>query len=378
MPRTDIPMSAADELAKAVLAFKQSEKGAYETLVSLIEGLQAPAGTVFDEAASAAESALSAETQDEVEVAAALEALRRAVSDARPLPEHLLPDEAPIPPREWLLDGWLPAGRVALFTGKQGWGKSNLAFMLATAMAAGEPKWLIPFDDQLANEGEGLAPCLQADGDVVWATWEDEPAELRRRYEWNRQMREEYSFTLQVTSPKRLVVVDLAGFGPLWAPGEGSHVSARASLTATGTRLRSICKRVKARLLVIDPLAAAYASDENNRGLVRSYMSDWDRWSRATGCATLMIAHPPKGRSGEDNATYSGSTDWEAAARTAWHLGEEKEKVDGKETHEPEKCLSLNVTKANYAARPPRIWLRKEKGLYLQRLSPTWWKGDRT
>ena len=94
-----------------------------------------------------------------------------------------------------------------------------------------------------------------------------------------------------------------------------------------------------------------------------------------------MIAHPPKGRSGEDNATYSGSTDWEAAARTAWHLGEEKEKekVTGEDdAREPEKCLSLNVTKANYAARPPRIWLRKEKGLYLQRLSPTWWKGDRT
>ena len=91
-----------------------------------------------------------------------------------------------------------------------------------------------------------------------------------------------------------------------------------------------------------------------------------------------MIAHPPKGRSGEDSATYSGSTDWEAAARTAWYLGEAEEKVDGKENHEPEKCLFLSVTKANYAARPPRIWLRKEKGLYLQRLSPTWWKGDRT
>ena len=38
MPRTDIPMSAADELAKAVLAFKQSEKGAHDTLVSLIAG----------------------------------------------------------------------------------------------------------------------------------------------------------------------------------------------------------------------------------------------------------------------------------------------------------------------------------------------------
>ena len=148
MPRQDVPFSNADKLAQAVLAFKQSKKGAYETLVSLIERLQtpAPAGTIVDEAASAAESALSDDETQQDGVAAALAALQRAVSDARPLPEHILPDEATIPQREWLLDGWLPSGRVALFTGKQGWGKSNLAFMLATAMAAGEPEWLIPSD----------------------------------------------------------------------------------------------------------------------------------------------------------------------------------------------------------------------------------------
>lgn len=249
--------------------------------------------------------------------------------------------------------------------------------MLATAMAAGEAEWILPTVSQLAEQN--LAPALQEAAPVVWATWEDEPDELRRRYAWNRTLRKEGSRTLQVT--EHLHVVDLAGFGPLWAPlGEGStHVATKAGLTAAGGRLRRICQTAGARLLVVDPLAAAYASDENNRGLVRSFMSDWDGWSRATGCATLMIAHPPKGSSKEDAATYSGSTDWEAASRTAWYLGEDTQNLDKKAKAAgatPETALYLGVTKANYAALPPRIWLRKKKGLYLQALRPGWAKDD--
>ena len=34
-------------------------------------------------------------------------------------------------PRQWLVDGWLPAGRVALLSGQGGAGKSRLALQLA-------------------------------------------------------------------------------------------------------------------------------------------------------------------------------------------------------------------------------------------------------
>ena len=240
MPRTDLPMTDADKLAKAVLAFKQSEKGAYEALLDLIDGLQAPAGTVFDEAASATESALSSKTQEGM--AAALKALHRAVTEARPLEVVSLPDGGPSPRVSgcWTAGCRPTASRCS--RGSRGGGSPIWPSCWPAAMAAGEPEWLIPYDSQLATE-KTLAPQLQEGGTVFWATWEDEPAELRRRYEWNRQLRNEQNRTLQVPVHQQLHVVDLAGYGPLWAPGEEAHVSARAGLTATGTRLRSLCER---------------------------------------------------------------------------------------------------------------------------------------
>ena len=40
-------------------------------------------------------------------------------------------------PRRWLVQNWLPAGRVALFTGPGGVGKSRLVLQLAAAIASG-------------------------------------------------------------------------------------------------------------------------------------------------------------------------------------------------------------------------------------------------
>ena len=62
-----------------------------------------------------------------------------------------------------------------------------------------------------------------------------------------------------------------------------AHVQTVAELTAAGRRLRRLCERVGARLLVVDPLAAAYGSDENTRGLVRQYMASWDAWDVTGG-----------------------------------------------------------------------------------------------
>ena len=134
---------------------------------------------------------------------------------------------------------------------------------------------------------------------------------------------------------------DMAGHGPLWAPTQdGSrHTSTMGELTGTGHALRRDCARLHATLLVVDPLAAAYACNENDRGLVRAFMSDWDGWTRRIGCTVLLVAHPSKA-----SPEYSGSTDWHAAARAVWTLGKE-EAASGPET-------KLACLKTNYS-RPP-------------------------
>ena len=111
----------------------------------------------------------------------------------------------------------------------------------------------------------------------------------------------------------------------------------------------------------MDPLAAAYACNENDRGLVRAFMASWDAWARDTGCTVLLIAHPPK-----TDAAYSGSTDWHAAARAVWTLslcdtgtGDATGKGKGKEKREPARAPRLQCLKSSYGLPPEPQWLER-------------------
>ena len=255
------------------------------------------------------------------------------------------------PAREWLLSGWLAVGRVHLLTGAAGRGKSRLALQLAAALASDAPAWPVPWQAAGArgplptDRHPATLPRTGAAVPVVIASWEDEADEVHRRL---------LAQPVHVEGlADRLHYVDCAEWGPLWAPEQGSrHVQTVAELTAAGRRLRRLCERVRARLLVVDPLAAAYGSDENVRGLVRQYMASWDAWGRAHGCAVLMIAHPPKQTAGASGDTWwSGSTDWPAAARSAWAL-EHKAATDDKP-----KNTALRCHKASYGPAPDPVFL---------------------
>ena len=225
--------------------------------------------------------------------------------------------EQPTPePRLWLVDGWLPAGRVAMMTGPGGVGKSRLVLQLAAGIASGGDEdgytWINGPRDILT-----LGTAVEQEGSpVVYASWEDEPEEVWRR------LAEISGAPVPWVTPEKtrqFHVADMAGHGPIWAPSGGRHISTLATITEAGEELRRRCEDVDARLLVLDPLAAAYAGDENARGLVRAYVSDWDAWGRANNCAVLLVAHPPK-----SGSAYAGSTDWQGAVRAMWSLDKEQ------------------------------------------------------
>ena len=95
---------------------------------------------------------------------------------ARPL-EVLKPgNELEPPARDWILDAWLPAGRIAIFTGEGGSGKSFLALQLATAIASGSESWIAT-----RTETEAAPSVLAEAAPVVYAGWEDEYTEIERR-----------------------------------------------------------------------------------------------------------------------------------------------------------------------------------------------------
>ena len=168
-------------------------------------------------------------------------------------------------------------------------------------------------------------------------------------------------------------------FWPFPSPKGGGPIEARVTWPWVAPS-----ESANARLLVIDPLAAAYAGDENARGLVRAYMSDWDGWGREAGCAVMMIAHPPK-FAHETGVTYSGSTDWEAAARTAWFIGQADESEGWSQKTKaakvaagvkPGRALYLEVTKSNYGPAPRRVWLDKDSDGLPHEVRPPTWSGD--
>ena len=274
-----------------------------------------------------------------------LETLTRAIETANPLRVatwgHTMPQ-----PRQWLVDESLPAGRVALLTGEGGAGKSRLALQLAAGVASGgdHREWIASPHGIMR-----LGNAVPTNGaSVVFASWEDEPEEFYRR------LHQLSGQAAPWVTPERLQglrIVNLVGEGPIWAPEPGRHISTMAAITATGERLRRLCEQEDARLLVVDPLAAAYASDENARGLVRAFVSHWDAWGQANNCTVLMLAHPPKSA----GVNYAGSTDWQGAARTL--------RADyGKSLDAGPTIWKLEFVKGNYGPRPEPLQLRWDTG----------------
>ena len=139
-----------------------------------------------------------------------------------------------------------------------------------------------------------------------------------------------------------------------------------ATITEAGQELRRDCEELGARLLVLDPLAAAYAGDENARGLVRAFVSDWDAWGRANDCAVQLVAHPPK-----SGSFYAGSTDWQGAVRSMWDLSRNQRGKKPPSRGEDNRPFEwrLSCEKSNYGLKPEPLhlnWDTSSEGLRWQ------------
>ena len=286
------------------------------------------------------------------------------------------PDQ-PVPAREWLVPRWLPRGRVGLFYGKGEAGKSRLALQLCAAVASGAQDWVpphtVPSGQRVVTSPDSvpLAGAGTREPEVaVLVSWEDEVVEQWRKLQGGVLSALRLAAPPTVVLEGRLHVVYLGGRGPAWAPGGGSgHTSTVGALTATGRWIRRYCEKVGARLLVLDPVAAAFMCNENDRGLVRDYMADWDAWGMTHDCAVVNIAHPPKNTEGDPAYGHSGSTDWHSVSRFVWKLDQEETgngapiQKNGKDTGQKEKdpAPRLTCVKSSYSTmgKPDPVWLQQ-------------------
>ena len=250
---------------------------------------------------------------------------------------------APPPPRRWLVQDYFLWGKVAMLTGEGGAGKTQLALQLAYSIAAGRSD-----GEQSHAWFAGGPEIAEGYGPVVYATWEEEAAELQRRMLRGPAYHHAGARELHEHLGGRFYALDLAARGPLWQPA-GKDGAATGALTPLGVELQAMCEEVGACLLVIDALDSAYACNENDRPVVRAFLNCWNEWGSRSGCAPLIVAHPPK-----TEANYSGSTAWRNGPRAMLNFKKE-----------PEGRATLEITKSNNSAPGAKITLTDW----------SWWRG---
>ena len=263
----------------------------------------------------------------------------------RPHPKVIHWDDIEVTDREWLIPNWLPANTATMFTGDGGVGKSWLTLQVVCQIACGFKNAFLDPEFPLPSEADDSIEPKH----IVFATYEDEPAEIKRRLQ---ALASGMNWILESldTIKQHLHIVDMRGIGSVWGPGMGKHIANTGDLLFAGEAIRTICEERNAKLLVMDPLSGAFGGNENDRTAVYDFVSSFRGWGDAAKCAMLVIGHLPKGAEGRASG-FSGSTAWEASARSMWML---KKDGEGEGAH-----YVLSHTKSNYAQRENDIYLRR-------------------
>ena len=263
--------------------------------------------------------------------------------------------DAPEEP-EWFVPGWIPRNRLAFLYAHGGVGKSQLGTQLALAAATGGAEWLPGSAPGTPMGTQGIAYGREP-VKVLFGSWEDDERSMRR-------MLKRAAATLGVEQEK----LEMAGIdfiyagdlGALWAPDgkRSTHIGTLAGLTEGGVELTG--RFGDYGLVILDPLAAVYASEENVRGLVRAFISAFDGLAQRHGCTLLILGHS----SAERKA--SGSTDWVNGVRCVLlleHVYEkEQSEHDKRRYNEVFQGVRLSVHKLNEGVKPPAAWVVRDEG----------------
>ena len=176
-------------------------------------------------------------------------------------------------------------------------------------------------------------------GKVIWATWEDEADEIKRRL----YAAADGGLIADQPDWSELHVVNMRPHGAIW----------NGDWTAAG---RDFIRMIRGYdLAVVDPVASAYEGNENDRAAVRSFTSKLDAAAEHGGCTVLLIGHPPK--AGDEG--YSGSTDWQASVRSMLVIDLEKVSIKGEKEGV---AMRLKHTKSNYSLSMPNLYLKRVPG----------------
>ncbi len=225
--------------------------------------------------------------------------------------------ELPVNPPEvpFVIPGWMPANVVTLLAAHGGTGKSFISLLIGLSLATGRH----PFTGENISSARVVVYSCE-DGKLVMqlrlrrlmAMLHIDEAELQGQLD-----------ILDATEADNVLFVQQGRDGPKTTP--------------RFDWLRKHCEAFKAEVLIFDNASDAYAADENNRALVRQFLSTL----RRIAPTVLLLSHVDAASSmadPRDAKGYSGSTAWNNSARSRWFMAREKNDD-----------ILLRVPKVNYA-----------------------------
>ncbi len=226
-------------------------------------------------------------------------------------------------PIRWAWPSWLVSGKLHVFDGNPGVGKSTIVAALAASVTAGEP-W-----------PDGSLVPLEARGAVVYLTTEDDAATtIRPRME---------AAGADLTRVRVIATVPSADGNPY---GRVPTIPDDVGL------LLAECERIGARLLVVDPVMAYLGEVNSHRDSdVRGALASLAAAAEEAGVAVVLIRHLNKGTGATALYRGGGSIGFAGLARVVWVAGTDPTQPDAR---------ALAIVKNNYAPFPPSLGYEME------------------
>lgn len=234
------------------------------------------------------------------------------------------------PPREWLVEGLIPAGCVTLISGDGGLGKGTLMLQLGLAAATG---------------GDWLGRGVKAGPSIVIQA-EDEDDEIGRRL---RSIAGAQGIDLAHADALETISQDHLGEEIALFRQVDGHLAPTGLLQWIEERI----ERTRPVLFVLDPLADFFDGDHNSRGEATQFVRKLARLAARTGTAIVLIDHPSYAGMQSGRGT-AGTTGWNFKVRSRLYLSVNK---DGD--------LILAHMKSNYGAKANQTRLLFDRGLFV-------------
>jgi hypothetical protein len=244
-------------------------------------------------------------------------------------------------PRDWVIEGLVPARRLTSFLADGGLGKTTIAVQVGVHVAAGRALYGLKVNG----------------GPVLGIFCEDEPEELQRRVTAACAAER-----LDLADIDRLVIISRDGEDNLLCTFE----SDRMVLTPFYRQLDATVAQYQPRLLILDTLADFYAGKYLETSHVRQFTKTaLGGLARRHGCAVLLIAHPST--AGMNSGQGDGfSTAWNNSVRSRLYLRRPKSEDLNSATDR----RVLELKKANYGPSGVSVALIWHAGAFIPDPNP--------